>query len=82
MTKEETLKLITGLILELKDRRKFIDAPELIDDWKRRHTELQVAINSLNPHDLLWLSEKYAIWFRQEFGDRKKLQKILQAIAR
>lgn len=77
MKKEEAFKLLVGLILELKDKNKFIQNPSLADDWKKRHAQLKPVIESLNSCDQLWLSEKYEIWFRQEFGDPKKLKEYM-----
>ena len=78
MTKEEVFKLITGLIIELKDNRKFIEKPELIDDWKARHAKFSITMKDLSKKDQLWLSEKYEIWFKQEFGNKILPHKILQ----
>jgi hypothetical protein len=74
VTKEEVFKSLTKLILELKDKTKFEEHPELIDDWKSRQKAFSLAFNSLSTCDHLWLSEKYEIWFRQQFGDPSVLQ--------
>jgi len=74
MTKEEAFKAFTKLILELKDKTKFEGHPELIDEWKKRHEAFSTALKSLSSCDNLWLSEKYEIWFRQQFGDPSILQ--------
>jgi hypothetical protein len=77
VTKEEAFKELTGLILELKDKTKFLDNPELAHEWKHRHVRLTNEMASLNSCDQLWLSEKYELWFKQAFGDPKKLKEYM-----
>ena len=77
MTKEETFKLLTGLILDLKDKNKFIQNPQLVDEWKARHSKLNPAIANLSDQDKKWLSEKYDIWFRLEIGNPQKIKEYM-----
>jgi len=77
MTKEKAFQLLTKLISDLEDKSPYLEKPGRIDEWKAKHQELTLAIETLPSRDKLWLSEKYELWFREKYGNPAKLKAYL-----
>ena len=77
LSKEKAFQLLIKLITDLEDKKPYLEKPGRIDEWKAKHQELTLAIETLSSRDKLWLSEKYELWFKKRFADPKKMAAYL-----